>query len=139
MTSPSKWWFSNEVRRRIGMINIRKLAAVDMAWLGTRVIVAEYAIGVALPLVLGVLSIRSGLLGPARSGWEAALGFWLIGIAANYVPLLIYSLLIARAGSAKQEGQPELAHARRYGLQQVILLVPFFVVVLALVQEMKHR
>jgi hypothetical protein len=47
------------------MINIRKLAAIDMAWLGTRVIVAEYTLGVILPLILGLLSIRSGLLGRA--------------------------------------------------------------------------
>ena len=73
------------------IINIRKLAAVDMAWLGTRVIVAEYALGVILPLGLGLVSIRSGLLGSAPVGWETVLGFWLISIAANYIPLFIYA------------------------------------------------
>ena len=46
------------------MINIRKLAAVEMAWLGTGVIITEYALGASMPLFLGVLSIRSALLSP---------------------------------------------------------------------------
>jgi len=51
------------------MISIRKLAAVDMAWLGVRVILAEYVLGVFLPLALGLLTIRAGLLGTAVIGW----------------------------------------------------------------------
>jgi hypothetical protein len=121
------------------MINIRKLAAVDMAWLGTRIIVAEYAVGVVIPFVLGLISIRSGFFGPVLSGWEAALGIWLVTIAANYIPLFIYAVLIAKAGTAKEEGEPELAHAKRYGVQQVIILVPFLVLVLALTQELGRR
>jgi hypothetical protein len=121
------------------MINIRKLAAVDMAWLGARVIVAEYALGVILPLILGLLSIRSGIFGPVQISWEAALGIWLVSIAANYIPLFIYAVLIARRGTVKQEGEPEIAHAKRYGVQQVIILIPFLVVILALVQEYRRR
>src|ERR1700675_1203627 len=101
------------------MIDIRKLAAVDMAWLGTRLILAEYALGVVLPGVLGFISLRGGM-----SGWGEWLGIWLLGIAANYIPLFIYAVLIARGGTAKAEGEPEIAHARRYGLQQVMILVP---------------
>jgi hypothetical protein len=63
------------------------------------------------------------------------LGFWLVSIAANYIPLFIYAVLIAKGGTVKGEGQPELAHAKRYGIQQVIILVPFLVVILALLQE----
>ena len=120
------------------MINIRKLAAVDMVFLGSKVIIAEYAFGVLLAFVLGVLSLRSGLKGPSIVDWEVALGFWLISIAANYIPLSIYSVLIARAGTVKEEGQPELVRAKRYGAQQVIILVPFLVVVIALIQERAH-
>ena len=121
------------------MINVRKLVAVDMVWLGARVIVAEYALGIVLPLALGVLSIRAGLSGVVPVTWEVVLGFWLVAIAANYIPLFIYALLIARGGTVKEEGQPELAHAKRYGVQQVIILVPFLVVILALVQERDRR
>lgn len=35
------------------MINIRKLATVDMAWLGARFIATEHAFGILLPLSLG--------------------------------------------------------------------------------------
>jgi hypothetical protein len=134
------------------MINIRKLAAVDMAGLGTRVIVVEYALGILLPLILGVISIRSGLKGPA--GWQAVSGFWLavshrravavrgtngVAIACNYIPLFIYAVLIAKAGTVQEEGQPEFVHLRRYSLQQVIILIPCGVVVLALNQEYNRR
>lgn len=121
------------------MIDIRKLAAVDMLWLGARLIVTEYALGILLPLVLGWLSIRSTLSAAQPIGWEEILGIWLISIAANYVPLFIYAVKISRAKTVKEEGQSELAHARRYGIQQVIILVPFLVVVLALVQEARRR
>ena len=121
------------------MIKIRKLAAVDMAWLGIRVVVAEYALGVILPLFLGILSIRSGLLSPVVPNWETILGFWLVAISANYIPLLIYAVLIAKSGTAKKEGDPELVHAKKYALQQTIILVPFLVVLLALLQGLESR
>ena len=119
------------------MVNIRKLAAVDMALNGTRFILTEFAIGIVLPLLLGLVSLRSGFA--ATSVWEAGLGFWLVSIAANYVPLFIYAISIARGGTVKDEGQPELAEAKRYGVQQVIILVPFLVVVVALLQEAHQR
>ena len=121
------------------MINIRKLAAVDMALHGARVIVAEFALGIVIPLVLGLISIRAVLFAVVQSGWATALGFWLIGIAANYFPLFIYAVVIARGGTVKEEGQPELAHVKRYGIQQAIILIPFLVVVLALVQESRQQ
>jgi hypothetical protein len=68
-------------------------------------------------------------------GWEVVLGVWPVTIAMNYIPLFIFALLIARAGTAREEGQPEIVHAKRYGVQQVIILVPFLVVALALMQE----
>jgi len=121
------------------MIEVRKLAAVDMAWLGTRVIVTEYALGIILPAVLGILSFRSGLAQTDKANWQTMLGIWLITISANYVPLFVYAVLIARAGTVRQEGLPEFAHAGRYGIQQTIILVPLFVVLLALAQERKRR
>jgi hypothetical protein len=121
------------------MINIRKLAAVDMVWLGTRVIVAEYALGVLLPLILGLISIRSGFIRLVPSVWEAALGIWLVTIAPNYIPLFIYAILLAKAGTVEEEGRPELAHAKRYGVRQVVILAPFLVVILALAQELRPK
>jgi hypothetical protein len=121
------------------MIEIRKLAAVDMAWLGTRVIVTEYALGVMLPLVLGILSLRAGLAQQDLVNWQTILGSWLVTISANYVPLFLYAVAIARAGTVREEGLSEFALAGRYGVQQAIILVPLFVVLIALIQERKRR
>src|SRR5512142_2765790 len=105
------------------MIEIRKLVAVDMAAWGTRLIVGEYAVGILLPLVLAAFLPRAG------GGWQTVMTIWLIGIAANYVPMFLYAVQIARAGTVKAEGQPELPHIKRYSVQQVMLLVPLMVVI----------
>jgi hypothetical protein len=115
------------------MVNIRKLVAVDMLLHGARFIIAEFAFGIILGLALGVMTIRNGVIGLALFNW--AIGIWLIGSSANYIPLLIYAILIARAGTIKVEGQPELANKKRYNIQQFIVLIPFVVVVIALEQE----
>ena len=109
-----------------------------MALHGTRYVLAVFAIGIALPFILGWSSIRAGLLSGVRVGWEIALGFWLVSVAANYVPLFIYAVLIARGGTVEEEGQPEIADRKQYGLQEGITLVPFLVVVLAIIQESSH-
>ena len=122
------------------LIDVRKLAAVDMVWLGKWIVLAEYALGVVLPFALGVWSLRVVLSQqPSPSMWQVAVGIWLITIAANYVPLVLYALSIARAGTVEQEGRPELAYARRYGTQQTMILVPLLVVGVALVQERRRR
>ena len=121
------------------MINIRKLAAVDMALNGARFILWEFALGVILPLILGWSSIRAGFMQSSSTNWESAMGFWLVGIALNYIPLLLYAILIAKAGTVKQEGETEIKYAKRYGVQQVIILIPLLVVLLALAQEAQSR
>ena len=119
-------------------INIRKLAAVDMVWLGPRVIIVEYSIGVILPLVLGLASIGFGLGGPAHMGWEAILGVWLVAIAVNYVPLLVYAILLSADNAFKSVGRTEPGHARRYGILQLVILVPLLVPILAITQELER-
>jgi hypothetical protein len=121
------------------LIEVRKLAAVDMAWLGSRLIVTEYALGVVLPLALGLLSLVRGLGEAEPANWQVGFGIWLVTIAANYVPLFLYALAMARAGTVQEEGLPEMQHARRYSIQQVMILVPLFVVGLALIQERGRR
>jgi len=122
------------------VIEIRKLAALDMAFNGVRFILIEFALGVVLPLALGFITIRPLLYhGTAQPGWETALGFWLIGIGLNYVPLLLYAVALARAGTVAEEGRKEVAHAKKYGLQQVIILVPLLVVIVALIQESRRK
>jgi len=124
---------------RFQLIEVRKLAAVDMAWLGTQFVLVEYALGVVLPLALGLMSLRSGLAQPGLGNWQTLLGAWLVTIAANYVPLFLYALAIVRGGTVQEEGLPELKHARRYRIQQAMILVPFLVAAVAFAQERRHR
>src|SRR5262249_1023376 len=119
------------------LIQIRKLAAVDMAWLGARLIVVEYLAGVVLPLALGVFTLRSTWLSSHRFTWQTLLGIWLVTIAANYIPLFIYAVSLMRSGTVDSEGKPEIKNARRYGCQQVMILVPFLVVAVAIIQELR--
>jgi hypothetical protein len=121
------------------MINIRKLAAVDMAWLGAKIIIPEYVLGILGPFVLGVISIRSGLSIQTPISWVTVLGIWLVSIGVNYIPLFIYAVIIARAGTVKEEGGPEIVNAKRYGVQQAMILVPFLVAIIAIVQEQSKR
>lgn len=122
------------------LIEVRKLAAVDMAWLGPRLVIAEYALGVLLPVALG---IRFLAVGPARAPHSAAgtlaVGVWLVCIGVNYVPLLAYALDMARSGAWRAEGRPEFARARRYGMQQFMLVVPLLVAALAIAQKRRLR
>jgi hypothetical protein len=120
-------------------IQVRKLAAVEMAVLGTQVTVFAYALGMILPLLFGLFALVLNSMAPQPADWQVALGTWLVAIAVNYVPLFAYALSIARAGTVAREGEPELAHARRYSIQQIIVLIPFLVPVLTLAQERGRR
>lgn len=121
------------------MINIRKLVAVALAWLGAKVIVTEYSLGVSVPFLLGLVLLRRALSSANPLSWITLVGIWLVTIAINFVPLLTYAVVMTQAGTAKAEGQLEIVHAKRYGIQQAIVLVPLLVVSLALWQEYRGR
>lgn len=120
------------------MINIRKLAALDIVFHGSKIILAEFAAGVFLPLALGLLSLFRG-----RARWQIVLGVYLVLLAINYVPLLIYGLMIVFRGDAHAEVADELAHKDRiastYMAQSLFLVVPLVVPVLALAQSLRSR
>jgi hypothetical protein len=93
-----------------------------------------------LPLALGGVTLRSSLSSPHPFTSQTILGIWLVTIAANYVPLFLHAVSLARSGAVQAEGEPERKYARRYGVQQVIILVPFLVVLIAVHQQiMKSR
>lgn len=110
------------------IIEVRKLAAVDMAWLGWRIIIPEYLFGILLPLGLGFLSLYRG---------QILMGIWLVTIAINYIPLFIYAVHLKQTNSIQKEGIPEIVRAKKYGIQQIVILIPFLVVILALLQEIQ--
>lgn len=112
------------------MIKIRKLVALDMAVHSPTFIVIEFVIGVLGIPALGLYSLFKG---------GTRMGLYLLGIGINYLPLLVYAVIIARKRSANREAAYELSHkpteAKRYLVGQLILLAPFIVVPLALYQE----
>ncbi len=121
-------------------ISIRKLAALDMVFHGPKLILAEFGLGVFLPLILGVAFVAASHL---QLSFESLLGGYLLCIALNYVPLLLYSIGLARRKNAAELVTLELAqkdrYARKYGGQSLLLLVPFAVLLLALFQEWQKR
>jgi hypothetical protein len=126
------------------VIDVRKLAALDIVLHGARLIVAEFAVGVLLCGALGAGITYAGVFaGRDRSPFAIGIGVYLLGVGLNYLPLLLYALVIARRGSAREEVARELSerdrYVRRYSLQQFLLLVPLVVPALAIGQELARR
>lgn len=115
------------------VINPRKLAAIDIVFLGSRFIVAEFAGAVLLCAALGVFTLFRG-----HSFVQLALGLYLISLGINYVPMLIYAIAITQGDSAKAEMGDELDDKRqamaKYRRQSMLLLVPLVVPIIALVR-----
>lgn len=120
------------------MIDPRKLAAIDIAFLGSTFVIAEFAAAVLLAPALGVF-----VLVRRPSFWQAALGVYLISLGLNYVPMLLYAVAISRHKTAREEMGEELADKRRamskYRGQSVALLVPLMVPVVALIRERRGK
>jgi hypothetical protein len=115
------------------VIDIRRLAAVDIAFLGSRFILVEFSMGVFGSLGLGALTlVRTHSLG------GTLFGAYLVCIGLNYVPLLVHGIDLVRYGTAKQEIADELPEKhrmfRKYRRQSLLLLVPLVVPILAIVQ-----
>ncbi len=126
------------------IINIRKLAALDLVFHGSRFILAEFAGAVIACGIFGVWSLVAFIRTPSHSIISLLIGLVLCWIALNYVPLLLYAIDIVRRKSAQQEVAFELEHkdiyARKYTLQSVcLLLLPLVIPILSLIQErQKH-
>jgi hypothetical protein len=120
------------------MINVRKLAAIDLHFLGPKIILTEFGLGVPIMLVMGTLSLRVGLL-RTHATWQIALGVYLVLLAINYIPMLWCAIDIARHRTAAAELGDELsdkaAAMRKYRRQSLWLLVPLAVPVVWIVQR----
>ena len=118
------------------MVSIRKLAALDIAIHGAKLIVAEFAAGVILPLAIGVLSLLRG-----RAYWQIAFGIYMLCLGLNYFPLLIYGTILAAKENAESAVAAELKArdqiASKYAKQSLLLLVPLVVPIAALLQLRK--
>lgn len=105
-----------------------------MLFLGHKLIIAEFTAGVLLSTALGVF-----ILVRAHSSRQLALGVYFTTLGINYVPMLVYAVVITRKQSAKAELGDELDDPRRamakYRRQSLLLLIPLLVPILAIVQR----
>lgn len=133
---------SDRIRKET-FINIRKLAALDIVFHGSTLILVEFLIGVFVPGAFGALSLFAFFHNPAHPFAQIFVGCVLSWIAINYVPLLLYTISISRGKSAEREVAFELEHkdyyARKYTIQSLLLVLPLVVPVLAIVQEISER
>ncbi len=118
--------------------NNRRLAAIDIAFLGYRLIVAEYAAGVFLSLALGAFALFR-----SHSFWQVVLGVYLMCLGINYVPMLIHALAIGNREKARAQIADELDERQtamsKYRRQSLLLLVPLLVPVLAATQRRRDQ
>lgn len=114
------------VKRRF---DFRKLAAIDIVFLGYKLVFAEYAFGVLFSVSLGIFVLFRG-----HSVWQVVLGAYLICLGINYVPMLAYTVSIGGKQNAQAELADELTEKRKamskYRRVSVLLLVPLLVPVL---------
>ena len=124
------------------MIIVRKLAAIDLEFLGPKVILAEFGLGVLGSTSLGILSMRAGIH-RFHSARMTLFGAYVVLLGINYVPLLLHAIDLARHGSARQEIAGELGDKRvafrKYRRQSLLLLLPLVVPIAAIVQEKDRR
>lgn len=117
------------------MINIRKLAAIDIAFLGSRIIIGEFLLGVIGPAALGIfIALR------AHSAFQWAMGINFLAMGLNYVPLLVYAVSLTRSGDARALMADEIESGKREAMRKyrrgsLLLLLPFVIPVLALLQR----
>lgn len=118
-------------------LNVSRLVELDLAFLGPRVIVSEFAVGVVGCVTLGALSLSYAFRTHSTfASWPVALGLELVAVGINYIPLLIEawhrrSDTIAIA-TVKASIRDNAAEARSYGLRQAWILVPGAVVLFGL-------
>ncbi len=133
---------SDAVTARGLVLNVRKLAAIDLYFLGAKVIITEYAVGVLGLVGFGAWALHSAV-GRGHSAGLLAFGAYLISIGTNYIPLLVQAVRIARTYSVSKVLGDELSDRtramRKYRMQSLMLLVPFAAVILSLTQRRPAR
>lgn len=124
------------------MVNIRKMTALDLHFLGPSLILVEFVLGVFGPWILGVLTLRMAL----HHRWPFGLtlfGAYLLSLGVNYIPLFLHAVSLVRSRSADNEIADELSDRhmtfRKYSRQSLYLLVPLVVPIVAALQQWRGR
>jgi len=120
------------------VISIRKLAAVDLAFLGSRFVLAEFALGVVGSGALGLFTLFR-----SHSAGTTLFGLYLVSVGINYVPLLLHAISVVRHGTATAEIADEIDDRKqlfgKYRRGSLILLLLFVVPIVALAQWRRSR
>jgi hypothetical protein len=118
------------------IINIRKLIALDISLNGWLPITAEFLFSSFGMMALLIL---------VKSFLSVYLFIYLMLVSFNFIPPLVYALIIGNRQNAKKEARVELSKLKRqgpkairdYNLQQLIGLIPFTIVILSVLQEIQ--
>ena len=121
------------------MFSVRKLAAIDIAFLGPTFVILEFALGVFGGLALGVFAAFR-----ARSAFGALIAAYLLSISINYVPLVAHAVSLRDRKRAREEIAEELTPdprraMRKYRRRSLLLLIPLVVPILAVAQARRPR
>lgn len=121
------------------MIEIRKLAALDVAFLGSKVIIGEFLLGVLGPVALGVF-----IASRAHTPFQWVLAIYFLALGLNYIPLVILAVGVTRRGDARslvadEFGRDKRQTMRNYRRGSLMLLLPLVVPVIALMQRRPRR
>lgn len=122
-------YFMQQLEGRL--VNIRRLVALDIFLHGSRFILIEFGVGTPAIILVG--------LWLTLTGTSVILGIYFFLTGVNYLPLLIYAILIVKKHSAESEVKNGLAqnphYVRKYSLQQLVIFIPLAIVAVALIQE----
>ena len=109
------------------MIQVHKLVAVELTFLGSKIVFGEYGFAVLVGAAIGLLSLRVGLL-RTHAAWQFLLGIYLLFLALTYAVSLGLAIAMARRGDAREEVAGELhdlpATFRKYRRQSLWIVVP---------------
>lgn len=87
-------------------------------------------------LGLGFLAVLAFVKAQGHSLWA----WYFLCLALNYLPLFVYSLLLARRSAKRPDrGEVKRAESVRYAKQQFWLLVPLVVLTAAIWQEAQRK
>jgi hypothetical protein len=89
------------------VVNFRKLVTLEIILHGRKSILIELGLGTPLMFALGLQQLLFGL----DSGliFSQIIGFYLILIGINYMPILIYAVIISWKNTAYLEAETERA------------------------------
>lgn len=113
------------------LFNVRRLVALDMGLHGPTFILIEFGLGASLPEIFGLSLVFRGFL---------LFGAYIFTLGLNYAPVLIYAVNLRQTyGKVVDMNDPEIGRMNcKYSLQQFLIFIPFFTILLAISQLLSN-